>query len=693
MRYLVNQITGELEKEAADLSIIAPKEKDIDNLSGTYDVGDQFIYRDKLYTITGVNPYTYEESDTLTKQLAGIQPDFDDLSGATATTDGERGLAPQPLAGDQDTFLSGGGSWEKNTTNLHSSFPSTDEITSETTEDGFTGYKNVLSYPFYESTITRNGVTFTDNGDGSVTTSGTATAYATFNIKSRLDTSGASTIPNGKYVLTGCPTGGSNSTYSITIQYRKNDINYVIGRDMGSGYAFELKGDDYSGDEVRVILQIVINNGINADGLTFRPMISPVDVSDENLITYPFWETTKTENGLTFTDNGDGTVTVNGTATASTTFRLKSRHDESGASTFSNGTYYLSGCPSYGYTNRYHIEALGLKNGSSSTSFGFPDVGNGTQIVLDGDDYGENEVRLTLWIKISNGVTVDNLTFTPKLQRIFSDESYVAPHTIPALTSGETHQSLFGKISAMFKNIRKLWNTVVSIKNNLTTKYNNNDVSFKFGVDADGNYGYYKDGADSVTPFNHHNDTYTPISRNAALDMGEIHRYRYVNTNSIPNTNSGTYTPDSNGTALDMGKANTYRYINTSTVYNLGVNAGKIFSNHYDVLNETSGATSGSSFVNYESYVYTVPSTLSGNYRCIIGVIATGGSADRAYCNVDWNNTNVIDGTGFGIGGGAGTHNQTGCNLKFVVLLNPVTNNAIRLYYRGVYVRKVVGFY
>ena len=41
--------------------------------------------------------------------------------------------------------------------------------------------KNLLPYPYHESTKTVNGITFTDNGDGSVTASGTATGYADFN--------------------------------------------------------------------------------------------------------------------------------------------------------------------------------------------------------------------------------------------------------------------------------------------------------------------------------------------------------------------------------------------------------------------------------------------------------------------------------------------------------------------------------
>lgn len=70
----------------------------------------------------------------------------------------------------------------------------------------------------------------------------------------------------------------------------------------------------------------------------------------------------------------------------------------------------------------------------------------------------------------------------------------------------------------------------------------------------------------------YHTGTVTVSTRGASVDIGQTHSYRYVNTNSVPNTNSGTYTPTSNGSALDMGATNSYRYVNTNTVYNLGWN-------------------------------------------------------------------------------------------------------------------------
>ena len=57
--------------------------------------------------------------------------------------------------------------------------------------------------------------------------------------------------------------------------------------------------------------------------------------------------------------------------------------------------------------------------------------------------------------------------------------------------------------------------------------------------------------------------TYTAKSRGSALDMGTTNNYRYVNTNSVPNSNSETYNVTSNG-KKDMGATNNYRYVNVN---------------------------------------------------------------------------------------------------------------------------------
>ena len=62
----------------------------------------------------------------------------------------------------------------------------------------------------------------------------------------------------------------------------------------------------------------------------------------KNLVPYPFAETTLTREGITYTDNGDGSITLNGTASANKSYFILQRNayygETSMASTYNNGT-------------------------------------------------------------------------------------------------------------------------------------------------------------------------------------------------------------------------------------------------------------------------------------------------------------------------------------------------------------------
>ena len=46
----------------------------------------------------------------------------------------------------------------------------------------------------------------------------------------------------------------------------------------------------------------------------------------QNLITYPYYESSKTENGIQFSIRSDGSIKVNGHATADTYFKIHREH-------------------------------------------------------------------------------------------------------------------------------------------------------------------------------------------------------------------------------------------------------------------------------------------------------------------------------------------------------------------------------
>lgn len=116
-------------------------------------------------------------------------------------------------------------------------------------------------------------------------------------------------------------------------------------------------------------------------------------------------------------------------------------------------------------------------------------------------------------------------------------------------------------------------NTTVHITAQERTKWNTttDNVPFAFGVDENGDYGYYKAGADTVTPFkSKHDETITPNSR-TTVDMGLYHKKRYVNLSAVPNENTETYVAGNSNQTVDMGFANNYRYVNLYHAWEQGV--------------------------------------------------------------------------------------------------------------------------
>lgn len=101
---------------------------------------------------------------------------------------------------------------------------------------------------------------------------------------------------------------------------------------------------------------------------------------------------TTTINGITMVNNGDGTYTVNGTATDDFDIALAPY------TTKQNIYYTLSGCPSGGSKTTYYLDPRGYEY----------DTGRGTTIINPNQD-SSNYIRIV----IKKDVTVNNLLFKP----------------------------------------------------------------------------------------------------------------------------------------------------------------------------------------------------------------------------------------------------------------------------------------
>lgn len=139
--------------------------------------------------------------------------------------------------------------------------------------------------------------------------------------------------------------------------------------------------------------------------------VSPIEHSvkciarGKNLIPYPYADTTKTIGGITFTDNGDGSITANGTATSNAVFYFTNV----GTNQYINGTVCLSGCPEGGSVSGsgYSVRLNQYINGVETS--GLVDTGAGKS-----GDFDNKLVRV--YFVILTGTTVENLTVAPMLE-------------------------------------------------------------------------------------------------------------------------------------------------------------------------------------------------------------------------------------------------------------------------------------
>ena len=140
------------------------------------------------------------------------------------------------------------------------------EVKSQTALNRSTlGYqrKNLLKNTAASRTI--NGVTLTVNEDGSVTLNGTATATVFFEIRKGM------LLETGReYILSGCPVGGSTSSYALLIE----DSSQGRTWDFGEGIKFTATSTNYD-------VKIRINVNYTAENLTFRPMLRYAEITDD----------------------------------------------------------------------------------------------------------------------------------------------------------------------------------------------------------------------------------------------------------------------------------------------------------------------------------------------------------------------------------------------------------------------------
>lgn len=199
--------------------------------------------------------------------------------------------------------------------------------------------QNLIPYPYDGTEGNTNGITWTVNDDGSVTANGTASKEAPYSLIYPYNLSTMKSLQLGNtYIISDGLTDEqhTNVGYMQLVRYDKNNpTNWKYGVSSMKGAEIYTANDE---NTLQYGIMLIIRNGATANNITFKPMLEvgtmsheyqPTTISNtslnerlsdqqgQNLIPYPYYRPDSyTNNGITWTVNEDGSVTANGTATA-----------------------------------------------------------------------------------------------------------------------------------------------------------------------------------------------------------------------------------------------------------------------------------------------------------------------------------------------------------------------------------------
>lgn len=240
---------------------------------------------------------------------------------------------------------------------------------------------------------------------------------------------------------------------------------------------------------------------------------------------------TTTINGITMVNNGDGTYTVNGTATDDFDIALAPY------TTKQNIYYTLSGCPSGGSKTTYYLDPRGYEY----------DTGRGTTIINPNQDFS-NYIRIV----IKKDVTVNNLLFKPMFnegQTAQPFEPYTGGQPSPSPDYPQEIKAV-SKLSGAFYS-KNLFDFNIIKDSNITrgtAVWTNNSVTITSNASDCYTESYSKKNYIKVKP----NTTYTLLFKRDKSVQGSIYIFKKKNYDD------SNYYDVSSNTSSDLKKAWTF---------------------------------------------------------------------------------------------------------------------------------------
>lgn len=284
--------------------------------------------------------------------------------------------------------------------------------------------KNLLPYPYNMTSNSGNGGTFTVQDDGGIALSGTPTDYIHISLYNGvcLNKNDLITISVGGEITNvvvdfAIMDSANNVLISVSTKTHTGNRVTVNAKDYPSAakWALTLKRE-YNNIEMTGVAYPKIELGDTATEYT--PYVNPTTVKvkrfSKNILPYPYSQTTKEINGVTFTDNGNGSITVNGTPTQNSSITLLGVNHKR-MFIPAGKTYYFHGGASAASADEFYA-FLAYDNGTADTAGEISyvyDYGrtNGKAFTPVKDSY-----LYSAGIVVKAGYTFNNLVFKPQFE-------------------------------------------------------------------------------------------------------------------------------------------------------------------------------------------------------------------------------------------------------------------------------------
>lgn len=265
-----------------------------------------------------------------------------------------------------------------------------------------------------------NGITFTVNSDGTVLVDGTNDTSANSSLViNRYD------LSPGTYILNGCPSGGASNTYRLAIQ-ETGSYSILGSIDIGNG-SREFTIDTTTSVQIAIFIQ----KGLTINNLLFKPMLREATIADDTYEQYgaspspdyrskienlegenicPSLNTTRTINGVTFTKNKDGSITMNGTATAEANYPINVN------TTTNTRTVLLKANSKYRMlsnyeSGKYTTQVFYLKNNATTYASSLIET--------------VEETKAGMYIRVYKDAVLENVTIYPQITKGEEYKPYV----------------------------------------------------------------------------------------------------------------------------------------------------------------------------------------------------------------------------------------------------------------------------